>query len=91
MDCEYAKYGCTAKLANDEHLQLHLQTQAHQHMVGFYEKEFEKSKHLAATPQSLLEQVEKSKGEVIDKQEGKLQLPQGMMFSLLSHNINDFP
>jgi hypothetical protein len=89
MDCEYAKYGCTAKLANADHMQLHLQALAHQHLklvVGLYEKEVEKSKLLATTVEGLqgrLVQVEKNKGEVLDGKvkelEGKLQLLQGML------------
>ena len=91
MDCEYAKHGCTARLANTEHLQLHMQAQVHLHLkqvVVLLEKEVEKNKALAATVEGLqtrLDKVEKSKGEVLDSKvkelEGKLQLLQGMILS----------
>eukprot|EP00026_Physarum_polycephalum_P001557 Phypoly_transcript_01559.p1 GENE.Phypoly_transcript_01559~~Phypoly_transcript_01559.p1 ORF type:complete len:683 (+),score=110.62 Phypoly_transcript_01559:158-2206(+) len=89
MECEYSKYGCTTKLANSEHLQLHLQSLASYHLklvAVLLEKEIEKNKHLTATVENLqsrLAQVEKSKGEVlidgkVKELEGKLQLLQGL-------------
>lgn len=64
MECEYHKYGCASKFANSEHLQLHLQVLAGQHLkqvVGVLEKEIEKNKTFAAAIESLqarLSQVE---------------------------------
>lgn len=76
VDCEYQKYGCASKFANNEHLQLHLQVLAHQHLkqvVSVLEKEIDKNKTLATTIESLqarLTQVEK-RDESHDSSKGK--------------------
>lgn len=68
MECEYSKYGCTHKLANSEHLQLHIVHHASSHLqlvVDVLQKEVEKNKALAERVkvvdalQSKVDQLEK--------------------------------
>lgn len=54
MQCLYAKYGCTHKIANSDHQDLHISHCAHIHLelvTSCLEKEIEKNRSLLATSQ----------------------------------------